>query len=598
MAANSSLNLVDLDFENLKTSFKNYLRNQQQFKDYDFDGSNINVLLDLLAYNTYKNAFYQNMVLSEAFLDSAQLTESVMSHAKELNYVPRSHRSAKARVRVNFEVESPDNQPYVIDKGKFFTTLIKNQVYTFSVPETITVSSSNTQFSFETDIYEGTYTQDSYVFDDTLENPKFRLTNKNADLTSLVVVVIEDNEQIGNQYRLSSTLLDLNETSRVFFVQPAEKGYFDIVFGDNIVGKRPKTGSTVILEYRLSSGPPANSARVFSCGFDPTNGQDEFSGLETTTLDISNGGAFAEDIESVRYYAPRHFQVQERTVTPLDYEITLKTQFPEINAVSVYGGETLNPPQFGKVFVSVDIDEVDGLPDSKKTEYYNFLKRRAPLSIDPVFIEPDFLYLYVNSLIKYDVNLTKLTPERIKTLVTETINLYNQQNLDDFNSTLRYSQLISDIDNSEQSIISNITDVSIYKKLNPRLGTPQNIDVNFYIPLRNDIPNQTDIHPLNDLHAIQSTPFTFAGVKCVIEDDANGILRVMRFEQDRMIKIQNIGTVNYDTGFVQLIGFNISSYEGDAIKIFALPRDRDVSTSKNVILTIEPAGIQLKIQTQ
>jgi hypothetical protein len=597
MAANTSLNLVDLDFESLKNSFRNYLRNQSQFKDYDFEGSNMSVLLDLLSYNTYKNAFFINMALSEGFLDSAQLRASVLSHAKELNYVPRSARSAKARVRVDFTVANPDNQPYIIEKGKLFSTLIKNTAFSFAVPETITVSSANNNFSFETDIYEGVYVQDSYVFNTSVENPRFKLTNRNCDTQSLTVVVYEDNETIGNEYKLATTLLDLNELSKVYFLQQTDDGYFEIIFGDGIVGRQPKNNAVILLDYRITEGTIANSARIFSCAFDPTNGVDDFSDLVTTTLEISNGGAPTEDIESIKYYAPRHFQIQERTVTTNDYEIALKTKFPEINAVSVYGGETITPPQFGKVFVAIDISDIDGLPESKKTEYYNFLKKRAPLTINPIFVEPDFLYLNVDSIIRYDIGVSKLTPERIKTLVADTIQLYNEQYLNDFNSTLRYSQLISDINDTELSIVSNITDVTAYKKINPILGTTQNIDISFNIELRNDLPNQMDIHPIDDVHAVESSTFIYSGFTCQLEDDGNGLIRIMRFERDNMIKIVDVGTVNYDTGFIQLKNFNISFYEGESIRIFVRPKDIDIATEKNTILTIEPSAINITIET-
>ena len=494
-------------------------------------------------------------------------------------------------------MNNPENQPYVIQKGQLFSTLVKNTSYSFSVPETITVSSANNQFSFETDLYEGVYVQDSYIFRDAPENPRFRITNRNCDTTSLVVIVYEDGEQLGTRYTYSQTLLDLNELSRVFFLQATETGYYEVIFGDGVIGRKPKNNSVVLLEYRLSEGEAPNSARVFSAGFDPTGGLDEFDDLVTTTLQVSQGGAPAENIESIRYYAPRNFQIQERTVTATDYEIALKMQFPEINAVSVYGGETLSPPQYGKVFVSVDVSDVEGIPESKRVEYYDFLRKRAPLSIDPVFIEPDFLYLNIDSLIKYDTGLTKLTPERIRSLVITTINVYNQQFLDDFNSTLRYSRLVSEIDDTEPGIVSNITDISVYKKIQPTLNEFQNINVSFNIPLRNDLPKQEDIHPLEDYHAITSSEFIYSGVKCILEDDGDGLIRIMKFEPNRMIKVIDIGTVDYNTGFVQLNNFVTSNYFGDSIKIYGLPRDNDVSTQKNTILTVEPEGLQITVQT-
>ena len=216
--ANSSINLVGLDFSDIKQDFKNYLKSQDQFKDYDFDGSNMSVLMDLLAYNTYKNAFYLNMAVSEAFLDSSQMEASVLSHAKELNYIPRSARSSKAKIVVNFQA-SGDNQPYTVEKGSSFTSIIKNESFIFTIPEALSVSSTNTTFSFETYVYEGVYLKDSYIVDTSIDTQRFILTNKNVDTDSLVVTVYEDGSDVGENYTMSSTLLDLNSTSKVYFLQ-------------------------------------------------------------------------------------------------------------------------------------------------------------------------------------------------------------------------------------------------------------------------------------------------------------------------------------------------------------------------------------------
>lgn len=591
---NSSIDLLSLDFHTLKTSLKNYLRGQPQFRDYDFEGSNLNVLLDLLAYNTFKNSFYTNMAMSESHMDSAQLLSSVLSHAKDLNYTPRSVRSAQARVKVTFEATG-QNQPYVIPKGAEFSTLIKNSAYTFSLPETLTVSSANTTFSFEADIYEGIFVKDSYVFQGS-ENQKFKLTNQNVDTRSLTVTVFEDNAEIGDVYKLRTTLLDLNKRSKVFFLQATEDGYYEILFGDDVIGRKPKLNSTILVNYRVSKGPEGNGARLFSVDFDPTGRGELTSTPEIDTIESARNGQNPEDIESIRYYAPRHFQVQERTVIDTDYEVSLKEEFPEINVVSVYGGEEANPPRMGKVFVSVDINNVDGLPESKKEEYYRFLKRRSPFSIDPVFIEPEYLYLSIDSLVRYDVNVTNKSPNRINTLVTDAITKYNGVELNDFKTTFRHSAFTRAIDYADPSIVSNITDVKMYKKIPVSRGVQRNYVIDFGTALKDNFPAQGRVHRIDLEHAVKSSSFNYASTTVHLEDDGAGVMRLVRQDGSNHSTIADVGTVDYETGIVNLVGLSIIDFEGASLKLYAIPKDEDITSRKNTILQIEPAGISVSVQ--
>jgi hypothetical protein len=593
--ANTSINLVDLDFASLKGSFKNYLRDQNQFKDYDFEGSNINILLDLLSYNSYKNAFYLNMLLSESFLDSAQLRNSILSHAKELNYLPRSARSSKAKVRIEFEATG-ESAPYIIQKGSPLTTLVKNESYTFTIPETITVSSANTTYSFETDIFEGTYIQDTYTYRQGIENQRFKLTNRNIDTESLTVSVFEDGNEVSDAYKLSTSLLDLDETSKVFFLQPTETGYFEVLFGDNNLGRRPKINSTIVMEYRTSSGELPNGAREFSVDFDPT-GSDELNFTpEVNTLENSRDGAEEESIESIRYMAPRHFQTQERAITASDYSIALKGQFPEINAVHAYGGEDLSPPQFGKVFIAVDITNVDGFPESKKIEYRNFIDRRSPFGIRPVFVDPEFSYLSVRSKVRYDVNVTSASRETLKSIIKNAIVDFNEEYLNDFNVILRNSKLETEIDDSDTSIISSVTRTRIYKKINPRLGLSENFRINFGVPIIDTIPEKEDLHRATDVHALVSSLFIFNSEQVLLEDDGSGNVRIMKTDGFINEKIKNVGKIDYNTGQIEIDGLVVDSFQGSSIKLFVTPVDPDVVASQNSILTIEDDEIIIDLE--
>lgn len=593
---NASINLTTLDFATLREAFKSYLRDQSAFQDYDFEGSNMGVLLDLLAYNTFKNGFYLNMAVSEGFIDSAQLRPSLFSHAKELNYLPRSSRSAVANVTVSFTATG-ESQPYVLPKGSQFSALIKNNSYTFSTPESIVISSANTTFEFTTDIYEGPYRKDTYTFLDNVDNQRFQISNKNVDTRSIAVTVLEDSDAVGDTYTYSRTLLDLNESSKVFFLQTNEFGFYEVLFGDNNLGRQPKINSIIILDYRISQGLQGNGAREFFADFEPTSLGEATSDPVITVNEIAANGDDEETIESIRYYAPRHFQVQERTVTTTDYEVALKAQFPEINAVSVFGGEEADPPQFGRIFVSIDISNVDGLPESKKDEYYNFLKRRSALSLDPIFIEPEFLYLQTNALVRYNVNITTNSSNRIKTLVTNAILGYNEDNLNDFNSTLRFSQLSNIIDESDTSIVSNITTLKMYKKLQPDLDTNQNLDVDFGIALTSDVPDQISKYPTADISTVTSSTFRYNGIVCSLKDDSNGVMNIVKKDGAFDVVVVAVGTVDYDSGAIKLNNFKIDSYDGAALKIYGVPADIDVSCSKNTILTMEADEVLVTVSS-
>lgn len=595
MPANTSISLVNNDFDSHKASLIAYLSSQDKFKSYDFTGASLNVLLDILSHNTFQNTFFLNMAISEAFLDSAQLKNSVLSHAKELNYTPRSSRSAKARVKVNFRATG-ESQPYIIQKGESFSTMVKNKSYIFSIPESIIVSSINNDFEFETDIYEGFYLKDSFIYLNTSDIQRFRLTNTNVDTESITVVVYEDNSIFGKVFKQTNTLLDLNEFSDVYFLQATENGYYEILFGDGILGAKPKVYSTIVVDYRLSNADGSNGARNFVINFDPTGVSGELESSPIVTLiNPATNGAPEEDINSVKFYAPRHFQVQDRAIVPSDYELLLKQEYPEINAISAFGGEELIPPTYGKIYISVDISNVTGFPDSKKKEYYNFIKRKCSSSITPVFLTPEYTYLSVQSFVRYNINLSTNSSERIRTLVTNTITEYNKEHLNDFNTILRFSKFGTAIDDTDISIISNNTSLKIYKKIQPKLNEKQNISINFGIPLSNELADLSPKHLKTEIRTVSSTYFTYSGETCTLEDDGLGNIRVMKVDGAYLNKISDIGKIDYNTGTISLNNFNINAYQGNYLKLYVVPADSDIAVAKNNIFTLEPDEIMIEV---
>jgi hypothetical protein len=594
MAANSSITLTQLDFTEYKNSLKTYLSEQDEFKDYDFEGSNLSVLLDILAYNTYQNAFYLNMVSNEMFLDSAKLRDSVISHAKELNYLPRSFTSAKATVQLRITPTDANKNSIVVPKGTSFITRVDDFSYSFNTTENLVITNkTNGVFVSDTiTLYEGNYLSDTYVVN--YANPLiFKINNRNVDISSVTVTLLEDNGSVTQEYSRATSLFGHNESSKVFFLQPGIADTYEVVFGDGVVGRRPKNNAIVIIEYRVSTGELPNGASRFI----PSSRIDNEANVAVVTLTAAQDGAVAEDLNSIKFNAPRAFTTQERAVTAEDYENLLKANFPEINAVTAYGGEDATPPQFGRIFVSVDLTDVDGLPKIKEDEYRRFLRSRSSVAMEPLFVTPDYTYLKIDSLVKYNINRTGLNPEDIRTYVIDAILNYAAANLNSFARTFRYSRLVQAIDATDASIISNDTTVNLVKYLTPDLGVPLNLTVDFKSQLTQEIPLLGDEHPIVDVHGITSTPFTHNGIQnCVLEDNGDGVVRIVTPVGANHKKIVDVGTVDYDTGVVRLTNFTVQNYIGTSLKIYAEPRFRDITAIQNVILNIIESDVNITIE--
>ena len=622
MAANSSIVLTQLDFDSYKDSLKTFLRSQDRFKDYDFDGSNLSVLLDVLSYNTYQNAFYLNMVSNEMFLDSAKLRDSVISHAKELNYLPRSFRSSSAVIQLVITSTETTKRSIVIPKGTSFTSRVDDFTYNFSTTENYVITNRTplgSSLVYESEpirVYEGSYLSDTYTVN--YSNPLvYKISNKRVDLESVLVTVFEDNGTTVQTYKRATSLFGHDGNSKVFFLQPGIGDAYEVVFGDGVVGRKPKNNSACIIEYRTCSGELPNGAFKFI----NTASIDGETNVVIETITAAADGAVAEDLNSIKYNAPRAFTTQERAVTSEDYENLLKANFPEINAVVAYGGEDATPPQYGRIFLSIDLDEVDGLPKIKEAEYKRFLRSRSSVAIEPIFVSPDYTYLYIKTNIKYNINLTGLNPEDIRTLVIDSILNHASINLNNFGRTLRYSRFIRDVDAAENSIISNETKIELVKYLTPVLSTTvtgsatttsgslvslatsgvvssgQNVTIDFKNPLQNDIPGKGSEYLTGDIHVVSSSTFTYNGLSnCRLEDDGDGAMRIVNTSGTNNRTILSVGTVDYDTGIIQIKNFNITNYTGTSLKIYAKPRTLDIISSQNVILNILENDVDVAIE--
>lgn len=589
--ANNNISLTSLDFDTLRQSMRDYLASQVKFKDYDFDGSNISVLLDVMAYNTYMGSFYNNMIGSEMFLDSAQLPDSIASHAKELNYVPRSTTSATANVDIVITPDTFDESQasIIVPKGTSFTARDSDASLPFTLSKNIIAGRvANSYVITGADLTQGSYVTESYGFDAVNKVPLI-LQNKLIDISDIDVTVLEDNGSTITSFKRVLSLFGLTSASEVYFIQPSNGGKYEIVFGDGVMGRVPKHNSVIKVTYRVTAGESGNGLRLFK-----TDGAiGGYANVVVSVNTSASGGGSAESSESIKFNAPRHMTTQERAVTSEDYETLLSINYPEISAVSAYGGEDAIPPQYGKVFIAVDLKNVDGLPDSKNVEYTRFLSKRSSLTVEPILIEPDYLYLDITSTVKYNVNLTTLSEDDIKALARAYILGYNEVYLNNFKRTLRYSPFVRAIDAAHPSIISNITEVNAMKKIVPVPLVAQSFTIDFGLALEDDMAPYNTVHDATDRHTIWSTAFQYANHRCVITDDGNGRLIIAALVGSNHIAIQSIGSVDYQTGIVQVTDFKPTSIEGGVVKVYVRPKDKDIAASRKSIIGIQDADISV-----
>lgn len=592
MSANTSLSLVSLDFDDNKAALKAFIKNQSIFADYDFDGPNISVLLDILAYNTYLNGFYLNMVASEQFLDSAQLRSSVLSHAKSLNYTPRSKTSSKAKLSVSFPQSGLST--LLIPAGTQFSGLNANNTYTFVTTENVTLYPSGNTFSTDSlYVYEGVTIQDSFVINNNIENQRFILSNKGIDADSLEVTIVEDT--VSSIYTKTDSLFDIDSTSKVFFTQATENLNYEIYFGDGVFGYKPKNNALVICTYRVTNGSLGNGVTRFSLNdsLGPVNGYGFDIPATVTTISPSFGGSEEETINSIRFKAPKFYQTQNRAVTTNDFELLVVKQFPDIKAVSVYGGETLDNPVFGTVFVSPVTTTGQLLSDTQKKDIETYLLTKCVPGITPTCVDPAYLYIVVNSLVNYDPSKTKLTSSDIKTLVTSAIQSYSNTYLTNFDSDFKHSQYETIVTSAEASIVSSETTIMMKKQLDIELNSPTLLSFSY----------NNEFEP----GSLYSTKFVSGG-RTYILTDFNSLLNTYELRQSELgIKATNssnrvylkdltspstvsyidIGSLNYKTGTISLSPLTISTLlEGAYLDVYVKPVSQNVKAIGNNILDI------------
>ena len=585
-ASNSEFIVANLEFDTIKSNLKTYLSSQNLFADHDFEGSNMNVLLDVLAYNTYYNGMYLNHVASEMFIDSAQIRDSVYSHAKTLNYLPTSYRSSVAYVDITIV---PGDSPHSIDIPRLtkFTSTVGDNTYTFSTNSDITVYSNNSYTASNVAIHEGELLTEFYNSNTTSNT--FYISNFDVDTTSLSVSVRTSNTDTTNsEWTRANTLYEVTGTSNVYFLQPAANGSYEIVFGNDTFGRKLTSGNIVEASYRVANGDEADGANTFTIS-------GSVSGYSTVTANVqirSAGGQVFQSIDDIKFAAPRALTTQERAVTSNDYKTLVQNEFGDITDMIVYGGDEATPPQFGKVVMVASSNTYDTLPAFRKQQIIDFINPKSPLTIEPVMQDPTFLRIEVKSNVTYNMNETTSNENGIQTTVESAISTFNTDSLSKFNTTFRQSKLIEKINECDNAILSNSLQTRMIKEINPTLNQGYTNTVSFFNSLKPDNPvtvAQGASLPFSE-PAIESGLFTFNSTTgASFRDDGDGALQIVVANSSALtILNSNVGTVDYASGNVTISNVTVNAIAtGTTIKIFGRSEEADIVGKLNDLIEIK-----------
>ena len=596
--ASNKLEVSDFDFDDIKTNLKTFLRSQSEFQDYDFEGSGFAILLDILAYNTHYLGFNANMLANEMYLDSADIRKNIISLAKMLGYTPSSVRSPTASIDIL--VGDGSGSSITMTKGTAFTTTIDGTTYQFINNADVVTTPVNGVYRFSNvTIYEGTLVTFRYTADTTDTDQRFIIPSSLVDTSTLVVKVQNSStDTTTNTYTLATGLATVQSTSKVYFLQEVEDGKFEVYFGDNVIGSSLSNGNIVILEYIVTNVEAANGASTFTAS--TTIGG--FSNLTITTNSNAQGGTPAETKESVRFNAPLQYSAQNRAVTTSDYESLVQSIYPNALSISAWGGEDDETPVYGTVKIAIKAASGSTLTTATKQSIVTQLKKYNVASVTPVIVDPETTSILLTSSVKYDEKLTTKTATTLKSDIVSILTNYNTATLQKFDGVFRYSKVTSLIDNTDTSIVSNITTIKVRKNFTPILNTSSRYDIYFRNSLYNPVSGYNSVNG----GILESTGFKISGDSTNIfylDDDGAGNIRRYRLIGSVRTYVNNTqGTINYTTGQIILTSLNISSIEnirGSAstvIELTVTPKSNDIVPVRDQILEIDTANSLITVE--
>lgn len=592
------VNFTNLDFDQIKSSIREYLRSNSNFTDYDFEGSNLSVIIDMLAYNTYITSYNANMMSNEIFIDSATLRENVISLARNIGYVPRSRKAARANISFFVDTTNFFRSPIslTLKSGIVCATnsAFNNQGYTFNIPKDITVPVINGIAMFENiDIYEGTYLKTSFTVDANQKNQRFILDNANIDTTLLDVSVRPTSQSTSStKYNLANSLIGIDSKSKIFFIQEIEDQRYELIFGDNIFGTALNSNNVIDVSYIITNGLDANGVTGFTYNGRIFDNNDNIitTGISLiTTNTASQYGDEVESIDSIKKYAPRIYASQNRAVTSTDYETIVTEIYPEAESISVFGGEDLSPPKYGRVYITIKPKNGSFLPNSIKDNLKRTLKKYSVAGIVPEILDLKYLYVEVNSSIYYNTNTTSSANQVLTKVLNNVISYSKSSEMNKYGAKFKYSKFLKILDDSDKSITSNITKVVMRRDLSVELNKFAQYEICF--------GNEFHVQSCDGFN-IKSSGFKVNGISSTqyISDIPNLDLktgRVFLFDGQNINNKKFIGTIDYVKGEIKLYTINIISTS--KLKSNQPIIEFSVSPQSNDIIGLQDLYLQLDI---
>jgi len=584
MSANTYLRVTEVDFADIKTNLKAYLRSQTQFNDYDFDGSNMSTLLDVLAYNTHYNAFYTNMLANEMFLDTAQQRDSVVSRAKELGYLTRSARGASANVSITFAGVASNVSEFELPKNTSFTTSINNRTFTFVTPESNIIRNVGGAFTKAITITEGSPVTHEFTVDSS-SPVKYIIPNENIDTRSIKVTVKESSSSsVTTTYTRATNIREVNNQSTVYYLQETHDKQYEVLFGTGSLGKPVEDGNIVQVEYRVCHGTQTNGANTFS--IDSISITPSYSGATLVVNSVARGGVEIESVDSIKFNAPRNFKIQNRAVVAKDFERIILNENTNLSSVVAFGGEEAVPAVHGKVYIAIK-PQGELIPTTTlKDEIKNSIKSRTMLGIDPLIIDPTYLYVIPTITTYYDTLKSNIATSAIQALIRSSIVKYSTNNLEQFGQKLRYSRFVRELDNTDEAVLNNEAEFKMQKRFVPSTTSATLIELEFHNPIKTS--------------SISSTPFTFNNFIAQLDDDGLGNVRIFRFNTDKEKVFINAtaGTIDYTTGKLSMSSFVVSAFDGIEIEVNADPVNKDIVPVREQIIIISSEDAVIKTEAE
>ena len=592
----SNLNVTELDFDQIKQNLKNFMKSQSQFADYDFDGSGLSVLMDILAYNTHYNAMLAHFALNESFLDSAQIRGNVVSRAGLLGYVPRSILAPQATITVTIDVSNATNTnlptSLVLERGTRFKTIVDGVTYTYSTLNSntailTTVGAVKTFVFSNIGIAQGIIRSLSYRVDNDIENQKFQVSDKDADSSSLRVRVQENQGSTSfDSYQQFTTLQEVGSTSQVYHLQENSSGFYQIFFGDGIIGKKPVNDNIVTLDYLTTEGTASNGAT----SFDLITGFSTLTNYQTTITTINNasGGTDAETTESIRYNAPITFQAQDRAVTSQDYGAIIQRNFANIESISTWGGEDQIIPDYGKAYISIKPLIGTALTVDEKISVKDILTSKNIVSITPEIVDPEFTEVEVDVLFKYNPALTSRSSSAVESLVKDTVLDYNFNQLNKFDGVFRHSELLGLIDNSDPAITSTTVRPYMFKSVSASNVKANN---NFTLTFVGTffLQEGTNFNIASSAFQVGGVEHFFGDIAVLDSKDTRRIVVYKVVDSKNIITVPDAGLIDASTGIITLNNFNPD--EATNIRLTIAPKSLDLAPKRNQIINIDASRI-------